>query len=133
MAHMIELKFYVPRWARDSAEAEEIEDSLKEIKNTLNIDHEKLIIDEKMEQDLKRNVLWSLSVFNRIGIKQSRKGKSLYPQLAVFVNGKAVTFYPQERVKERITIQEFLTGLPNYEVKCLHDKYAIEDELNNLK
>jgi autonomous glycyl radical cofactor GrcA len=130
---MIGLKFYVPRGARDLAEAKEIESLLEEVTNTLNIDYEKFVIDEKMEQDLKSDVLLSLSVLNRIKIKQSRKAKSLYPQLAVFVNGKAVTFYPQERVKKGITVQEFLKGLLNGEVRCLHDKYAIEDELKNLK
>ena len=130
---MIKLDFYVPRGARDLAETKAIEDLLKEVKDTLNIDHEKHIVDEKMEQDLKSDVLWSLSVFNRIKIKQSRKAKSLYPQLAVFVNGRAITFYPQERVKEGFTIQEFLKGLLNGEVKCLHDKYVIEDELKTYK
>jgi len=71
----------------------------------------------------------SLSVSKRIKIKQSRKGKSLYPQLVVFVDGKGFTFYPQERVKDAITIQDFLTGLLNGEVKCLHEKYEIENEL----
>jgi hypothetical protein len=129
MVHMIGLKFYIPSWAENLPETKEIGDLLEEVKNTLNIDHEKLISNEKMEQDLKRDVLWSLSVFNRIKIKQSRRGKSLYPQLVVFVNDKAASFYPQERVKEGITIKDFLTGLLNGEVKCLHDKRIIGDEL----
>lgn len=126
---MIELKFYIPSWAENLPETKEVGDLLDEVKSTLNIDHEKLISNEKMEQDLKRDVLWSLSVFNRIKIKQSRRGKSLYPQLVVFVNDKAASFYPQERVKETFTIKDFLMGLLNGEVKCLHDPRIIEDEL----
>jgi hypothetical protein len=49
----------------------------------------------------------------------------------VFVDGKKITFYPQERVKEAITIQDFLNGLLNGEVKCLHEKYEIEDGLKD--
>lgn len=123
------LKFYVPRgnWT----EAKEIESLLEKVKSALDIDYEKLTIDEKHEHDLKQDVLWNLSVFNRIKIKQSKKSKSLYPQLVVFVDGKSITFYPQERAKEKITIQEFLTGLLNDEVRCLHEKSKIEDELKN--
>ncbi|VVB63370.1 Uncharacterised protein [uncultured archaeon] len=115
----LKLEFYLPQgnWP----EAAEIEVLLEQVKNTLHIDYEKSIIDEKKEQDLKRDLLWSLSVFNRIKIKQSRKGKSLYPLLLVSSDSKEITFYPQERVKEEITIQDFLRGLLNGEVKCLHD------------
>lgn len=102
---------------------------MEKVKSNSNIDYEKFIIDEEKERDLKRDSLLSLSVSNRIKIKQSRKGKSLYPQLVVFVDGKGITFYPQERVKEAITIQDFLKGLLNDEVKCLHETYEIEDEL----
>ena len=123
----MKLKFYVPRG--DWAESEEIGSLLEEVKNDLNIDYEKSIITEEEERNLKEDILLSPSVSKRIKIKQSKKGKSLYPQLVVFVNGKAATFYPQQRVKEAITIQEFLTGLLNGEVKCLHEKYEIENEL----
>ncbi len=123
----LKLELYIPRG--DWAETEEIESLLKMAKSTLHIDYEKSIIDEEEERDLKIDSLLSLSVSKRIKIKQSRKGKSLYPQLIVFVDGKEITFYPQERVKEAITIQDFLKGLLNGEVKCLHEKYEIEDEL----
>lgn len=123
----MKLKFYVPRG--DWAESEEIGSLLEEVKDDLNIDYEKSIITEEEERNLKEDLLLSPSVSKRIKIKQSRKGKSLYPQLVVFVNGKAATFYPQQRVKEAITIQDFLKGLLNGEVKCLHEKYEIEDEL----
>jgi len=125
---ILKLKFYIPRG--DWAEAKEIESLLEQVKNKfLNIDYEISLINEGEEQDLKSDSLLSLSVSKRIKIKQSRKGKSLYPQLVVFVDGKGFTFYPQERVKDAITIQDFLTGLLNGEVKCLHEKYEIENEL----
>ncbi len=124
----LELKFYIPRG--DWAEAEEIESLLEKVKNKFSdIDYKISRLNEEEEQDLKVISLLSLSVSKRIKIKQSRKGKSLYPQLEVFVDGKGFTFYPQERVKDAITIQDFLTGLLNGEVKCLHEKYEIENEL----
>jgi hypothetical protein len=123
----LKLKFYIPRG--EWPEVKEIESLLEKVKSTLNIDYEKSIIDEEKEQELKKDSLLSLSVINRIKIKQSRKGKSLYPQLLVFANSKKITFYSQERVKELITIQDFLNGLLNGEVKCLHEKYMIEDGL----
>jgi len=124
----LKLEYYIPRG--DWEDSKEIESLLEKVKSTLDIDYKKSIINEEKERDLKKDSLLSLSVFNRIKIKQSRKGKSLYPQLVVFVDGKEITFYPQERVKEKaITIQDFLMGLLNGEVKCLHEKYEIENEL----
>ena len=70
-----------------------------------------------------------ISVFKRIGIKQTRRTKMLYPQLVVLVNNEPETFYPQKRAGQSISIQEFLEGFLNNEVRCLHDKGKIEDEL----
>lgn len=123
----LKLKFYVPRG--EWPDVEEIDGLLENVKSELDIDYEKFIINEEGEWDLKKNLLLSISVSQRIKIKQSRKGKSLYPQLVVLVDGKGITFYPQQQVKEAITIQEFLKGLLNSEVKCLHEKYQIEDAL----
>jgi hypothetical protein len=131
---MIKLRFYVPRGDQDRAEAKEIEELLEQAKDALNIDYEIHTIDRDGEEELKRNELWVLSVFNQIKIKQTGKTKSLYPQLIISVNGKPVTFYPQERKgRKGIIIKEFLEGLLGGEVKCLHDKSEIEDELNELQ
>ena len=93
----------------------------------------KFVIDEDGEEDLKSKILWRLSVVKRIRIKQTRKSKSLYPQLVVFVNDKPITFYPQARAGQQITIEEFLEGLLKGEIKCLHEKFEIEDELKGGK
>ncbi len=130
---MLKLEFYVPRALEDTQDVKEVEELLKKVKNSLKINVKKLVIDEDGEEDLKSRILWGLSVAKRIKIKQTRKSKSLYPQLVVFGNDKPITFYPQARAKEEITIKEFLEGLLKGEVRCLHEKFEIEDELRGKK
>ncbi|RLG21055.1 hypothetical protein DRN74_03380 [Candidatus Micrarchaeota archaeon] len=128
---MLRFEFYIPRALEDSDEVREIEDLLNEVKTKLKVSVKKFVIDEKGEDDLKYQILWGISVAKRIKIKQTRKSKSLYPQLIVFgnKNNKPITFYPQARVGQEITIKEFLRGLLKGEIKCLHEKFEIEDEL----
>ena len=126
---MLKLEFYVPRALEDTQDVKEVEELLKKVKNSLKINVKKLVIDEDGEEDLKSQVLWGLSVAKRIRIKQTRKSKSLYPQLVVFGNDKPITFYPQARAGQEITIKEFLEGLLKGEIRCLHEKFEIEDEL----
>jgi len=126
---MFKFEFYVPRVLEDTQDAEEIEELLKKVKSSLKINVKKLVIDEDGEEDLKSKILWGLSVAKRIRIKQTRKSKSLYPQLVVFVNDKPITFYPQARAGQEITIKEFLEGLLKGEIRCLHEKFEVEDEL----
>jgi len=82
-----------------------------------------------MHLTIKSKILWESSVAKRIRIKQTRKSKSLYPQLIVFGNNKPMTFYPQARAGQEITTKEFLDGLLKGEIRCLHEKFEIEDEL----
>ncbi|WP_144433163.1 hypothetical protein [Thermococcus sp. 2319x1] len=126
---MLKLEFYVPRALEETPDVKEIEELLNEVKSSLNINVQKFVIDESGEEDLKSKILWGLSVAKRIRIKQTRKSKSLYPQLVVFGNNKPITFYPQARAGEEITIKEFLEGLLKGEIRCLHEKFEIEDEL----
>lgn len=126
---MLRLEFYVPRGLQDTQDVKEVEELLEKIKNSLKINVKKIIIDENGEEELKSKILWGLSVAKRIRIKQTRKSKSLYPQLIVFSNDKPITFYPQARTGEEITIKELLEGLLKGEVRCLHEKFEIEDEL----
>jgi len=128
---MLRIKFYVPRGLVDSEGIKETDNLLNKVESSLKLKVSKHIIDQKGGDDLKSQILWGLAVAKRIRIKQTRKTKSLYSQLVVFSNGKAVTFYPQSRAREEITIQEFLRGLLNGEVKCLHERYEIEDELKS--
>jgi len=126
---MLKLEFYVPRALEDTEDVKEVEELLGKVKDSLKIDVKKFVIDENGEKDLKSKILWGLSVAKRIRIKQTRKSKSLYPQLVVFGNDKPITFYPQARAGQEITIKEFLEGLLKGEIKCLHEKFEIEDEL----
>jgi len=126
---MLELEFYVPRALEDTQDVKEVEELLKEVKSSLKINVKRLVIDEDGEEDLKSKILWGLSVAKRIRIKQTKKSKSLYPQLVVFGNDKPITFYPQARAGQEITIKEFLEGLLKGEIRCSHEKFEIEDEL----
>ncbi|MFH1328827.1 MAG: hypothetical protein ABIH76_08320 [Candidatus Bathyarchaeota archaeon] len=125
----LHLAFYVPRGLADGGDIKEIDDLLDEIKTSLKIKVRKEIIDDKGEEELKDQTLFVLAVRNRIKIKQTIKTKRLYPQLVVVYENRAVTFYPQSRPGNKITIQDFLKGLLKKEVKCLHEKYEIEDAI----
>ena len=120
---MLKLEFYVPRALEDTQDVKEVEELLRKVKSSVKINVKKLVIDENGEEDLKSKILWGLSVAKRIRIKQTRKSKSLYPQLVVFGNDKPITFYPQVRAGQEITIKEFLEGLLKGEIKCLHEKF----------
>lgn len=126
---MLKLEFYVPRALEGTQDVKEVDELLKKVKSSLKINVKKLVIDEDGEEDLKSKILWGLSVAKRIRIKQTRKSKSLYPQLVVFGNDKPITFYPQARAGQEITIKEFLEGLLKGEIRCLHEKFEIENEL----
>lgn len=115
-----DLKYYITG-GTPKKDIERIRLLLQQVKELHNIDFEEISLDEKQERELKSRALWSLSVLNRIKISQTRKTKSLYPQLVVSINGEPVTFYPQERAGKRISIEDFLNGLLNNEIKCLHD------------
>jgi len=126
---MLRLEFYIPRGLRDTDSVKKVEELLEKVRSSLNLDVKEFIIDEDGERELKSKILWGLSVAKRIKIEQTRKTKSLYPHLVVLIDGRPVTFYPQKRPDRKITIEEFLEGLLRGEVRCLHEKFEIEDEL----
>ena len=130
---MLRLEFYIPRGLEDSEEVREIDNLLNKIKTKFKLNVKRLIINEKDEDNLKSQILLAISVAKRIKIKQTRRTKSLYPQLIVFGNDKPITFYPQARVGQEITIKEFLESLLKGEIKCLHEKFEIVDELGGRK
>ncbi len=113
---MLKLEFYVPRALENTSDVKEIEESLKKVKSSLNVDVRKYIIDENGEEDSKSKILWGLSVGKRIKIKQTRKSKSIYLQLIVFGNNNPIMFYPQTRTGEEIKVKEFLGGLLKREI-----------------
>jgi len=129
VVRMLRLEFYVPRGLRDTDSVKEVEELLEKVRSSLNLDVKEFVIDEDGEKELKSKILWGLSVAKRIRIEQTRKTKSLYDHLVVFIDGRPVTFYPQRRLDQKITIKEFLEGLLRGEVRCLHEKFEIEDEL----
>ena len=108
---MIKMILYVPSNMSNTPEIRTIENLLKMVRQKFNFKIEKKVINKKEEYILKSQILWSLSVSKRIKIKQTRKSKSLYPQLVIFRNDIPLTFYPQARAEKEITIQEFLDGL----------------------
>ena len=126
---MLKLELYVPQVLENKEDVKEVGMPLEEVKSSLGVDVEKFVIDESGEADLRSKVLWRLSVIDGIKIKQTRKSKSLYPQLIILKNGRSITFYPQARTGRRITVKEFLGGLLRGEVPCLHEKLEIEDGL----
>ena len=81
----------------------------------------------KVQMDeMKFKMLLPLAVSKRIGIKQTRKTKSLYPQLLVLFDDELFTFYPQRYADKEITIEEFLDGLARGDTLCLHDKATLD-------
>jgi hypothetical protein len=42
---------------------------------------------------------------------------------------KPIPFYPRAIAEERITIKEFFGGLLKGKIRCLNEKFEIEDEL----
>ena len=131
---MLKLKLYIPYTFKEDPSVERISELLKKLKRQFkSIDVEKIFVDEDGEKSLKSKILWGLSVSKGIKIKQTRKSKSLYPQLLLFIEDRPITFYPQSRGSAEITIEEFIKGLLNGNVKCLHNKYEIEQELRGGK
>ena len=124
---MLKLKFFIP-------EGLETTESVKDIENLFNKNKfgkvYKQTINNVEGHNLKSQFLWSLSVCKKIKIKQTQKTKNLYPLLIVFnENDKPLTFYPQKRGKEEISIKDFLEGLSERKIICLHEKDDIEKEL----
>ena len=123
----LKIIFYVPEGLKDTEYVKEIERILDNVKPVYTIVIDKQIINRLVEEQIKSQFLWHLSVVKRIGIKQTIRTKSLYPQLVIFNEDKPVTFYPQTYGKEDIPIKEFLEGLLKNKIKCLHDEKKLKE------
>jgi predicted XRE-type DNA-binding protein len=123
---MLKLQIYVPRALENIVDVKEIEELLKRVNFSLAVEVKKFVVEENREEDLKSKILWGLSVAKGIRIKQTRKPKSLYLQLIVFGKDKLITFYPQARAGQEITIKEFLKGLLKGEIRCLHESFRLK-------
>jgi len=117
---------YIPKDYKDSEDVKKAWDILRKIGTLYNIKINKQIINKEKEWEIKTQILWFLAVYKRIKIKQTRKTKSLYPQLVIFTGNKPFYFYPQSYGKDVITIEQFLEGLLEGEVRCLHEKFEIK-------
>ena len=102
---------------------------LEKVGSVFDLEIEKKEIKKFGEKKLKSTILWSLSISKRIKIHQTRRTKSLYTQLVVFLDNKPFTFYPQGYGREKITIKEFLEGLIKGKVLCLHEATELEKNL----
>ena len=119
--------FYIPAGLKETDDVKKVEELLDKVKSSYNIKVVKQIINSSEEDQIKSQFLWRLSVVKRIGIKQTIRTKSLYPQLVIFNGDVPITFYPQSYGREDISIQEFLEELLKKRIRCLHDKHEIEE------
>lgn len=129
----IKFAFYIPEGLKDTEEVKEIERLLDDFNSAYNIIVNKQTIDRSEENQIKSQFLWHLSVVKRIGIKQTIRTKSLYPQLVIFKENIPITFYPQTYGKEDVTIKEFLEGLLKNKIKCLHDDKELKEILIGVR
>jgi hypothetical protein len=104
----IKFAFYIPEGLKDTEEVKEVDRILDNIKSAYKVVIEKHIINRSEEEQIKSQFLWRLSVVKRIGIKQTIRTKSIYPQLVIFNGDVPLTFYPQTYGKEYISVKEFL-------------------------
>ena len=130
----VKLTLFVPEGLKNSKEIEEAWNILfKKVKASYEVEIEREIIDKEAERKLKFEILLPLAVGKRIKIHQTRRTKSLYPQLVVFIEDKPFTFYPQRYGQEEITIKQFLEELLKKKVFCLHEKTELENSLKEKK
>lgn len=123
--YMIELKLYVPEYQKEG----EVTSPLIAVADKLGLKTEVIRFTEEEGDKLKLGTMLPVSVSKKIGIKQTRRTKSLYTQLLVLINGSLFTFYPQRYSEKEISIEKFLEGLLNGEILCLHDSDELKREI----
>ncbi len=129
----IKFAFYIPNDLKETEEVKEIERLLENVNSAYNLIVNKHNIDRTEESQIKSQFLWHLSVVKRIGIKQTIRTKTLYPQLIIFNENTPITFYPQTYGKNDISIKEFLEGLLKNKIKCLHDEKELKELLTRAR
>lgn len=119
---MIELKLIVPEYEKE----DDLQISLlKEVGEQLEVRTSIEKLTKAQLDEIKFKLLIPIAVSKRIGLKQTRKTKSMYAHLLVFLDGEIFTFYPQRYGDKEITTKEFLAGLEEGNILCLHDKGAL--------
>jgi hypothetical protein len=129
----IKFVFYIPEGLKDSDGVKKIDRFLNKIGSLYNIKVIKKVINSSEEEQIKSQFLWHLSVVKRIGIKQTLRTKSLYPQLVIFNGDVPLSFYPQSYGKEYISIEEFLEELLKKRIRCLHDEEEIKEIIMKVR
>ncbi|MCD6092622.1 MAG: hypothetical protein J7J38_01210 [Candidatus Aenigmarchaeota archaeon] len=129
----IKFVFYIPEGLKDTDDVRKIDRFLDKIGSLYNIEVIKQVINSSEEEQIKSQFLWRLSVVKRIGIKQTLRTKSLYPQLVIFNGDAPLTFYPQSYGKEYISIEEFLEELLKKRIRCLHDEEEIKEIIMKVR
>jgi len=125
--------FYIPARLKEIEDVKKIGRLLDKVKSSYNVGVKKQIINSSEEDQIKSQFLWRLSVVKRIGIKQTLRTKSLYPQLVIFNGDVPLTFYPQSYGKEYISIEEFLEELLKKRIRCLHDEEEIKEIIMKVR
>ena len=127
---MVELTLFVPNYQKDVDLPTPL---LRETEKRLGIKTQVKRFTVEDGWNLKMSTMVSVSVSKRIGIKQTRRTKSLYAQLLVYLDGKLFTFYPQSYAEKEISINEFLSGLLKGTIACLHDKQELRKAVSKIR
>lgn len=112
------LELWLPKYSVSSADVLRSQELLAKLKRQFKVQVDVLESSEAVDA-LKAQLLIP-SVWHRIRFPQTRKGKNLYPILVVRQNQDVVTFFPQRRGREEITMAEFLEGLSQGKIRSLH-------------
>ena len=123
---MVELTLFVPNYQKDVDLPTPL---LRETEKRLGIKTQVKRFTIEDGWNLKMGTMLPVSVSKKIGIKQTRRTKSLYAQLLVYLDGKLFTFYPQSYGEKEISINEFLSGLLRGTIACLHDKQELKEAI----
>ena len=126
---MLKIEFCIPIGFKDSTEVKEIQTLLDKVQLIFPTEIKIIIIEKDQEETLKKKYLWNIAMYKQIKIKQSKRNKALYPQLIVFIDDEAFTFYTQSRPGKTISIKDFLEGILDKEIRCLHDNTILEQYL----
>jgi hypothetical protein len=127
---MIELTLFVPSYQKDEDLPTPL---LTETEKRLGIKTQVKRFTIEDGWNLKMGTMLPVSVSKKIGIKQTRRTKSLYAQLLVYLDGKLFTFYPQSYGEKEISINEFLSGLLRGTIACLHDKQELKEAIAEVR
>ena len=112
------LELWLPTYSVSLPDVIQVKNILAKLRRKYDVRIE-VLKDEAEEEALKSQMLVP-SVWHHIRFPQTRKGKSLYPVLIIRRGKDVVSFFPQRRGRDQVTMIEFIQGLLKGEVKSLH-------------